>query len=212
MCRPECVQIKESRAWSFEGRAWSRAAGKIAKRQQFVVTRHIWMRATGSALFLFRLSSHSASQSQCTNLQNLVRLLRESERRKATEIQVRRSVYLWCKCHCFSEPQRSAHYARPTSQKFFNASRLAPLPLFDRKKWRMIQRTRLFIVQQWGPVRKVETTTTDWGHSRHKSVIPDQNSLDYFPRDGVITLNSDFYDLGRESAKLPATARIRKNT
>jgi len=29
-------------------------------------------------LFLFRLSSHSVSQSQCTNLQNLVRLLRES--------------------------------------------------------------------------------------------------------------------------------------
>lgn len=43
--RPECVQIKR-RARPFEGRAWNRAAGRIGKRQRFVVTRRIWMWAT----------------------------------------------------------------------------------------------------------------------------------------------------------------------
>ncbi|KYM78993.1 Knirps-related protein [Atta colombica] len=44
------------------------------------------------------------------------------------------------------------------------------------------------------PVRKVEsTTTTDRGQLRHKSVIPvTKSSLDYFPGEGVTTLNSDF--------------------
>ncbi|KYQ54268.1 Knirps-related protein [Trachymyrmex zeteki] len=43
------------------------------------------------------------------------------------------------------------------------------------------------------PVRKVESTTTDRGQLRHKSVIPvTESSLDYFPGEGVTTLNSDF--------------------
>ncbi|KYN20128.1 Knirps-related protein, partial [Trachymyrmex cornetzi] len=40
---------------------------------------------------------------------------------------------------------------------------------------------------------KITTTTTDRGQLRHKSVIPvTKSSLDYFPGEGVTTLNSDF--------------------
>lgn len=113
-------------------------------------------------------------QLRCTNLQKFALLLRGTRARKTaeTQIRIRRRVYLWCKCHCFSGPQRPADYARPTLQKFSSGSCLAPRlppspPLFDRRKSVVIQGTRLFIVQQWGLVQKVKTMTTDPGQSRH---------------------------------------------
>lgn len=92
--------------------------------------------------------------------------------------------------HCTNFSQRSSPRSSPPS-----SPRL--------KKWRMIQGTRLFIVQQWGlrPKRRKH----DRGRDRHKSVIPDRNSLDYF-LDGVIRIKLGFFTI---SAGNPPSFRQR---